>query len=237
MRWLRESLSIFRHAGPPALIALAASTIIDQLINQRLEVLLLSEDGMGPELWGLAAGSLANGLIFPVLVTAACVYGIVKTRFPEESPVDFFGRALNQLYIETLRVWGSCLRWGLLLILPGFFRLLQLVMVPFVVLLHRPYDEGRADALKTSARYFGRRPFKIVGIVLAFHLIAPLLLTDVMDPWRTYWKTPLAAFGCNVVDLFLAVISTQLLFALFESVRREFKDESVFQLAGNQTPG
>lgn len=237
MRWLHETLSILKYAGPPALVALAASTVFDQLINQRLEVLLLSEDGMGAELWALATASLLNGLIFPVFITACCLYGIVKARFPHESAWHFFGRSLEQLYIETMRVWGSCLRWGLLFLIPGFIRLLQLVLVPFVVMADAAYDRGDADALKTSSRYFRRRPFKILGVVLLFHLALPLVLTDALDPWRTYWRTPLGALACNLLDLMLAIVSTRLLFAIFESVRRELKDESVFQLGRDQTPG
>lgn len=237
MSWLRETWRIVRSVGLALLVATVATTIVDQIINSRLESLLLSDDGGGAQLWILAASSLLNSLVFPVLMTALCLYGIMKARGGGESLTAFFARVGQQIYIETLRMWGSCLRWGLLFVLPGVVRLLQLIYVPFVVCVHKPYDQGDADALKTSSRYFRKTMFRTFAAILAFHIAIPLVLTDLLDPWRTFARTPVSAVLCSVVDLLLAIIAAQIFFRLFESARKELHDESVFQLERHQDPG
>lgn len=237
MAWLKETFRVLRFAGAGVFAALAVSTIIDQIINSRLEVLLLSEDGGGAMLWLLAGSSLLNGLVFPVMVTALCLYGILRARGDGETVGHFVGRVGQQLYIETLRAWGSCLRWGLLFVVPGFVRLVQLVYVPFVVCLHRDYDRGEADALRTSGRYLRRSIFRTLFAILALQLAVPLILTDVLDPWRTYSATPLAALLCTALDVFVAVLTAQIFFRIFESARKELQDEPVFRMEGHQVAG
>lgn len=230
MAWLREAGRLLLSVGWLILILMIVSSVIDQFLNAQLQDLLLSDDGGGSKLWLLAGASLLNSLIFPVLITALCLFGILRARGSVESAGLYFGRVMNQLYIETLRAWGSALRWGLLLIVPAFVRLFQLVFVPFVVALHRPYELGQADALATSRAYVHRRWFKTLLAVLLFYLILPLMLTDALDSWRSYDVTPFAAVLCSVVDVLVAVVSAQVFFRLFEATRKEFRDESVLSL-------
>ncbi len=236
MKWLKESLQILRWVGLPAFLALAASNIADQLLNTRLEALLLSDTGGGSELWVLAGLSLFNGLFFPLFVTACCLFGLLRHRGLQEDAPLFFGRTFQQLSIETLRSWGSALRWGLLLVVPGAIRLLQLIFVPFIVCTSKAYENGTQDALEASRRYFKKRSFKISILVFVFQMVLPLILTEVLDPWRTFEKTPLAALLCTVADLMVFVFFTQALYRIFESVRQEFNDEPVFQLERSQNP-
>lgn len=233
----RETLRILKTAGLPAFLTLVVSAVVDQDLNNRLEVLLTSDDGGGSALWMLASASFVSGLVFPLIVTTCCLFGLIQARGGGEDGPHFIGRTFQQLAIETLRAWGSTLRWGLLLIIPGFIRIFTLVFVPFVVCLHGPYDRGEADALKTSARYVRRRLFATAGTVALFHLIIPLVLTDLLDPWRSYQRTPGAAALCSLLDLFLAVLATQILFRLFESARKELRDELVLRLESDQIPG
>ncbi|MBX2986305.1 MAG: hypothetical protein KF802_00270 [Bdellovibrionaceae bacterium] len=226
--WLKETCQILRVAGFPALIALILSAVIDQQINQQLEALLMNEDGPGTQLWLLAGASLFNGLLFPIFATACVLYGLARTRGDAEAPLDFLERVLNQIYIEVLRSWGSALTWGLLLILPGFIRMIQLMFVPLIVVFHRAYDEGEADALRTSGTYTRRHPFRLLGYLVLFYLVIPLTLTSLLDSWRAYDSTPVAAIGCTALDLVVLILSLQTLYRLFERTRKELGDESVF---------
>lgn len=237
MGWLKETGRILRFVGFGLLVATIATTLVDQFINTRLEALLLSDDGGGAQLWILAAGSLFNGLIFPVLITGLTIFGILRARGAPETLSDFLARTGQQLYIETLRAWGACLRWGFLLIIPGLVRLIQLIYVPFIVCLDRKYDQGEADALRTSNRYFRRAIARTLLAMAAFHVILPLVVTDLLDPWRTFTSTPGPALLCSLVDLILAVFAAQVFFRIFESVRKELLDEPVFQLERHQDPG
>lgn len=233
MAWLREAGKILWSVGWLVLIVTVVSAIIDQFLNAQLQDLLLSEDGGGSKLWLLAGASLLNSLIFPTLVSALCLFGLLRARGSVESLGFFFGRVINQLYIETLRAWGSTLRWGLLFVLPAFVRLFQLVFVPFVVAIHRPYELGEADALQISRLYVQKRWIATLAAVLVFYLVLPLGLTSFLDEWRSYDVTPMAAILCSAVDVFLAVLSAQIFFRLFESIRKEFRDESVLSVERN----
>lgn len=55
------------------------------------------------------------------------------------------------LFIEGLRMTGVVILWALLLILPGIYKQIRLLFVPFVVLLDARYQAGEVDALERSA--------------------------------------------------------------------------------------
>ena len=59
-------------------------------------------------------------------------------------------------------------------------------------------DQGDADALKTSSRYFRKTMFRTFAAILAFHIAIPLVLTDLLDPWRTFARTPVSAVSASV---------------------------------------
>jgi hypothetical protein len=236
VKFIRDLLHLLRWAGAPAFLALAVSGVIDQFLNQRLELLLMSDEGPGATIWMLASASLLNSLLFPVFVGFCFLYALSQQQGSREILPNFLARTLNQLYIETLRAWGSVLRWGLFLILPGVVRAVQLAYVPYVVAFHRPFDEGQSDALQTSGRYVGRHPFRLLAILISFSIIIPLILTDALDNWRSYESSPLTALLCTFLDLLVFAVSTLLIFRLFERTRKELGDESVFQLEGHPQP-
>lgn len=227
MAFFRELAQILRRSGGPALLFLLIGTLNDQFINSRLEQAMMSDAGPGLSVAFLAAGSLLNSLLLPTLATVLLFHGLARFRGSLESYSDFLVRVPNQVYIETVRSWGSALGWGLLLILPGLIRLMQLLYVPLIVMFLKPYQEGRAEALKTSTRYAGKRPFRLAAYVLFFVLLIPVFVTSLTDPWRSYAGGPLGAFLCTVLDLVLLTLSVQVLFRLFDRVRQEVGDESL----------
>lgn len=232
-----EHLRILRAVGLPLLILLNLSALVDQSLTLRLEDVLQGSDGPGAEVWFIAAASLLNSLLFPALVSALALFGLFQSRGWTNSLPDFLGRIVNSLYIETLRAWGSALRWALLLILPGLVRLFQLAFIPLIVAAHRGYDEGRADALRTSTAYVNRRWFRLSLLMLVFQLLLPLTLTQLLDPWKSFYETPHTAVLVSLVDLVIVVLFTQLLFALFDRIRQEVGDELVFRLDGTASAG
>lgn len=232
-----EYFRILKAVGFPVLILLNLAGIVDQSLTRQLEIIMRHSEGPGPELWAIAGAALLSSLLFPTLVTALALFGLYQARGWVASLQDYLGRVSNALYIEVVRAWGSCLRWGLLLILPGLVRLFQLAFVPMVVTAHRGYEEGRADALKTSTSYVNRRWIRLSGLVFVFQVIVPLALTQVLDPWRSYVETPFAAVATSVVDLLLAILFAQILFRVFDGVRQEVGDELVFQLEGTSAAG
>lgn len=138
----------------------------------------------------------------------------------KNSLTDFLKKNLNQIYIESLRSWGKTLLWSLLLILPGFWKYIELSLVPFVVTSSAKYDEGKEDALKKSAEIVHRHWLQILGVFFLFHLLIPLMLSALFDSYRSLWKTPLQSLALSALDTYLLLISTHILFNIF---RREEK--------------
>jgi len=142
---------------------------------------------------------------------------------------SFFKRYSNQVYIETLRAWGKTLLWSLLLILPGMWKYIEYIFVPFVVTESQPYQEGQEDALKASSHIVRKNFLKVFAVIILFHLFIPLLLTAFFDQYRLLWDTPLASLALNLLDTYLLLFSTQLLFVIFQ---REVPHVADVQLEG-----
>ncbi len=56
------------------------------------------------------------------------------------------------LFVEGFRMTGQILLWSLLLIIPGIYKQIQYLFVPFVVLFDSEYKSGKVDALNKSAQ-------------------------------------------------------------------------------------
>lgn len=227
MALFKDLAHILRRSGPLALVFLVIASVNDQYLNRLLEKSMSSSQGPGFELFGIGSLSLLNNLFFPTLATLSLFYGMASLKGATEGLSMWFSRVSQQIYIETLRSWGSVMAWSLLLILPGLVRLLQLLFVPYIVVFHAPYQRGQADALQTSTQYMKRHPFQILLFTLIFSLLVPLTLTGLTDPWRSYQSTPLLALLCTVLDLVFLALSVRILFQLFDRTRQELGDESV----------
>lgn len=230
MPFFQETFRIFRTVFFPALAALIVSTIFDQLINQRLEILLQTDEGPGSSLWTMAALSMLNGYLFPVFAGFCCLFGLAKAHQSELSLPAFAGRTINQLYVETLRAWGSILAWGLLFIIPGLIRMVQLVFVPYVVCFQRSYHEGHVDALRSSRAILKRNLWRTLGAMTLFVVVIPMLMTSALDSRRSYLETPLSAIGCSFLDLIVLILSTQVFFRLFKAASQEPTHEPVLSV-------
>lgn len=216
MLFLRQVWNILKTVGILLLILTMITTMIDQFTSQNLEVLLQDENGLGPQLWLMVALSIINSLVFPVLLTMLVIFAAVEPPKTFHRLGFFVRRHLNQLYIENLRAWGSTIRWGILLVVPGLVRMVQLLFVPFVVCLSPEYDEGNIDALEASGRCTRRSWPQVLALVFLFYAFIPFVLSQVFDPFRVYSRTPTTALLCNAVDVLVTVIGTLWLLRIYQ---------------------
>ncbi|WP_413587519.1 hypothetical protein [Bdellovibrio sp. HCB274] len=220
MKFFTENLKVFKKVAFPLFVLLVLSSNIDQFLNQQVETALRDPMGAAPQVYWFGFLSIISSIIFPVLLITTALFAMQSEKI-SEGLSEFYGKYINQIFIETLRTWGKTLLWALLFILPGIWKFLEYSMVPFVVTSSRKYDEGQIDALSASAKVFRKHWFKITGILVLFHLFIPLILTSLFDSYRLLWKTPVASLILNLLDTYLLIISTQLLFNVFkDEVRR-----------------
>lgn len=206
--------SLFR-AGPFVFICLILSTLLEQWITQNLHQILMSQDGIGPELWVLGLISMANSLIFPIFSTIAIILSQNEAEF---SLVNIFTE-MNQVLIESLRAWGKSLAWGFLLILPGIVKWLRYSFVPFVVLLDEEYRQGKKDALEKSEDLAHKRFFAIFALFFIFALLIPFIMAG-FDEYKTILKTPLSALFLLLFDTIFLITFVLLLRKIYLSPAR-----------------
>lgn len=161
--------------------------------------------------------SIFFNIVFPVLMTTLALFSLFSLKSKAMSLSGFFDKHLNQIFIETLRAWGKTLLWSMVFLLPGIWKYLHYSLVPFVVAGSPLYREGRVDALQASASIVSKHRVKVLGIFILFHLFIPIVLSALFDAYRLIWKTPLASLLLSLLDTYLLIISTHLLFNIFTS--------------------
>lgn len=221
MKFFAESLQAFKKAFVPLFVLVVVSSSIDQYLNLYIENALQDPMGSQQQVYLFGFLSLISAIIFPTLLLATALYALNTQTGWTSSLGLFFKKNLNQLYIETLRAWGKTLLWTLLLIVPGLWKYMQYLMVPFVVTSSVPYEEGREDALKASARIFRHNWGKILFLFFIFQILLPMTLATLFNSYRLLWKTPAQSLILSALDTYLLLFSTHLLFIIFRNeVRR-----------------
>lgn len=107
--------------------------------------------------------------------------------------------------------------WGFFLLIPAFWRYLQMSFVPFVVLTDKAYNSGQVDALQRSAQVLNKNIFKTLAILFVFHLFLPVLMTVLFDKYSSFKESPLTATLLSAVEVYFVMISIQLLFNIFKN--------------------
>lgn len=231
MNFFALNLKAFRKVGLLLFLVGAISTQIDQSISFQVEEALRNPQGMNSAVYFYGFLSLICSLFFPIVMMLFSLWALRSAAQP--AAIDsgwgrvshFFKHYLSPMVIETLRAWGKILLWSLLLIIPGLIRYITYVMVPFVVVQSDAYERGQQDALETSTRVFKRKWLSILGLILLFHLMIPLLLTVFFDEYRLLNQTPLASLGLSLLDAYLFLIAAQCFLLVFQKGLTETSHE------------
>lgn len=221
MKFFAENLQVFKKVFLPVFALVVLSSNIDQYLNLHIENALRDPNGAQQQVYLFGFLSIISSIIFPVIIMTMALYALNTLTGWTRSMESFFGKNLNQIYIETLRSWGKTLLWSLLFIIPGVWKFIEYSLVPLVVTSSQKYDEGKEDALKRSATIVRRHWFKVLGVFILFHLFIPVLLSAFFDSYRLIWKTPFASLVLSALDTYIVLISTHILFNIFRSEVRK----------------
>ena len=129
-------------------LALLIYQALDASLNDVLDILFKSPNGTPNWVWLIAAVSVLVNILFPVGISFWLLSAVKQNRSWEG---DF-----QQLLIETLRVWGKILLLTLALIIPGIWKWVSSMFVPYVVLFSKKYQTGEQDAIKVSQKIFSK---------------------------------------------------------------------------------
>jgi hypothetical protein len=222
-----ENLRVFKKIILPLFALQVVAGIVEQYLNQNMEMALSSPTGGERQIFLFGFFSILSSLSFPVLISSLGLFAVSSLSQPELNLGLFFKKHLNQIFIETLRAWGSITRWSLLLILPGLWKYIEYIFVPFVVTLSPSYEAGQVDALKKSVELVRRNIFKVVGIILVFQLFVPLIFSSLFDAYRIVWKTPLPSLGLSLVESYFVLFSIHILYIVFKNQGAQYDGSHV----------
>ncbi len=217
MNFFIRNFLILKRIGLPLFVLTLIYTSLDQVLTINTEAAMQSPNGANSLIWLYGFVSLVIGISFPILGVLVVIYGGQNAETSESGLLQYILQHVNQMSIEILRSWGKTLMWSLLFILPGLWKYLEYTMIPFVVTMSKAYERGDEDALVASTHLVRIKLFKIVIILLIFHFIFPSILTVFFDEYRLVWRTPIAALGLTLLDVYLFIFSTQLLMEIFEN--------------------
>jgi hypothetical protein len=214
--FFRENFQAFKRVFGPLFFLVVITNSLDQYLNLQVENALQDMSGAQQQVYFYGFLSIISSVIAPVLLSLAVLFAFSNKAESDFKMNHFFSKYFKQTMIETLRAWGKTLLWALLLVIPGLVRFLQYLFVPFVVAFSADYNSGKVDALSASQKVFSKNWGKVLSIWLGFHIFIPLVLTSLFDSYSLIWKTPIASLALSMVDTYILIISTQLLFNIFK---------------------
>jgi hypothetical protein len=210
---MKSYFLVLKKVGVILLGITVLSLLTDQWLTGQMESLLSDPEGTSNKIWLYGFLSLVLSLLYPLSTLALTIASLNS-----ENVWGFLGKNLGFLIKEQLRAWGQVMLWSLLLILPGIYKFIQLMLVPFVVCLDPAYAQGKTDALKTAKLISQGQRLKLLGLLALFVVIFPVLIT-LADEYRSFFRTPLSALLICFVEMLLNLSFALLLWTIF---RRSF---------------
>lgn len=75
-----------------------------------------------------------------------------RRQQPYQAWTQIVSKYASPLMVEGLRMTGNILMWSILFLIPGLYKQIKYLFVPFVVLFDSQYHSGKVDALKRSSQ-------------------------------------------------------------------------------------
>ena len=215
VNFILSYLLALKKCGFGLFLIYIAFTFFDQSLTVLMESNLRSQDGATGAIFLLGAGYLTNSIFFTTLATATAIYGVSKVS---DSWWQFIDRFFNQSCIEVVRAWGQTLSWSLLFLIPGFFKYLQFILVPFVVATDNKYQTGEVDALQKSKELFKKHWLGLLMAVFFFQGIWSYISTDLFDAYRLIIHTPVQAILISALEALIFLFYILIIFIFLQQV-------------------
>lgn len=136
-----------------------------------------------------------------------------QSKRPYQSWVQIVSRYGWPLFVEGLRMTGYILLWSILFILPGLYKQIRYLFVPFVVLFDSLYHRGEVDALDRSSQLS-----KGIFWALLFLFMASFgvdILFDMKSQFLPVLAHPVFQFLGEGVNLLISTLFYSLFYFLF----------------------
>jgi hypothetical protein len=158
---------LWRVQLTPLLILMAIGSALGIEFEDYLNELSKTQE---TERWMVQLGMGIWDLLEGILLILVLSWGIPKVRVLTEAHFEkhpFAESYLGSFLAEYLRALANVLLFGLLLLLPGFYKYCRLIFVPYITLFAKPYRAGKMDALALSADLTRGRFLRLLGVLVA----------------------------------------------------------------------
>ncbi len=182
------------------------AALIQQFLDRKIERIIQSPTGLNSMIWIWGFLSLLAALIFPLVQTLVCSFYLAKKDTALEKLSSFFSENLELSFIEMLRSWGKSFLWFFVFIIPGFVKYSYYMFAPFIVLFSDQYKKGQIDALVLSEKFFKKYWIYTSVQLTIFYFIMPLILSTVLDEYRSFYIHPITATLCLVFESFMILL-------------------------------
>ncbi len=162
---------------------------------------------------GLGLWDLTEGILL-ILILSWAVPTVSPLRGPKFLARPFDRPYLTTFFAEYLRVLGQILFWGLFLLIPGFYRYIELIFVPYIVLFSSEYERGTVDALALSITLV-RKCFNLLLLVLAAVTVAQVALEFGPQLNETLHQLPVRV-TFNLCSFLISIWSYSFILLLFK---------------------
>lgn len=182
------------------------AALIQQFLDRKIEKIIQSPSGLNSMIWIWGFLSLLAALIFPLIQTLLCSIYLSKKNADVMDVQKTFYESFELTFIEMLRSWGKSFLWFFVFIVPGFVKYSYYMFSPFFVLFSEKYKNGSADALEISEQFFKKYWIYATVQLTIFYFIMPLVLSTLLDEYRSFYIHPITATLCLVFESFMILL-------------------------------
>lgn len=163
--------------------------ILSELLNQYFDFCIKVAQRGGIDQIIAQLGQLATSIT--VSFVLILLLPIRLHDWQNKRPYQEWAKIVSQhswpLFVEGLRMTGHILMWAILFVVPGLYKQIRYIFVPFVVLFDPEYKNGKVDALSQSSELTKGVFWILTGIFVA-SFSAELLfkMNSKIFPWLAH---------------------------------------------------
>jgi hypothetical protein len=165
-----------------------------------------------PAIVGQLLSSLLEFVTLTMLIPLNCM--ILQKEHPQMGFFEFSKKHLHGLTVESLRALAMTLIWTMALILPGLFKYVRYMFVPYVVVSEPEYYTGQVDALEKSNQLVKGYTFQLVIILVV--LTATELLRGSLREQFPLFQNPVPAIALAAGFYAFNIFTNILLFRVYQ---------------------
>ncbi len=205
---------IYKKVGLWVMVIGIASVILEQYQSKAILDLIQEYKTFVPLVWVHAILGTFIGMLLGNGVIVLIGWAQLKMESSKD-PVSNFWQYFHWNLKESLRLWGSVLSYGLLLVVPGVFKYIQLQFLSYIVLLNPRYASGEVDAL-AEAQKLAQGNYGFLFLFWLAQIVVSLFFAS-FDRYQNFWVEPIPA-------LFLIAAQVLVYLSLAVVLLRKFRD-------------